>query len=86
MCGEVMSIYYNNNNNNNNDLVDTFCGKNLSRVLLNIVVRIVTSWLQIFTVSGLTTVCVCVCVCVHVCVWCVCVCVVWCVCVENNNV
>lgn len=32
--------------NNNNKLIDTFCGKNLGILLLNIVVRIVTSWLQ----------------------------------------
>ena len=65
MYMELVSIYCNNNNNNNNkELLDTFCDKNLSSVLLNIVVRIVTSWLQIIYSTWSTDDCVCVCVCV----------------------
>jgi len=41
-------------------LVDTFYGKNLGIVLLNIVVRIVTSWLQmIYSTWFPDGVCVC---------------------------
>lgn len=46
MCREVMSIYCSSSSNNNNELVGTFYGKNVCIVLLNIVVRIETSWLQ----------------------------------------
>ena len=62
MYMELVSIYC--NNNNNKEILDTFCDKNLSSVLLNIVVRIVTSWLQIIYSTWSTDDCVCVCVCV----------------------